>query len=451
MNLHQLLLILRARFRLILFTFIVTVATAALISFLLPPTYTATTNLVVDFKLNDASPGTLMPSQLLPNYMATQLDIIASHKVARRVVANLKLDTIPAMQEEFNEATQGKGLIQDWLADKLVMNLAVEPSQESNMITLSYSDTDPRLAAAVANAFADSYIQTNLELTVEPARQAATWFKDQVKSLRENLEIGQGKLSAYQQQKGIVTIDERLDVENARLDQISKDLVDVQAQNYDSQSRLKQLNEFIAKGSSPESLSEVISNSLISNLKQTLAAKEADLNQISGQLGTNHPQYRRALAEVTGARKKLNGEIAIVAEGIANNANITQRREAELKKALADQKAKVLELKSERDKVGMLARDSESAQKSYDDALQRFNQVSLESQLNQTNVAVLNRAVQPLEPSAPKKLLNLALAIFFGGILGIGLAILLEIMNRFVRSEEDLSEGLGLPVLGVLA
>lgn len=450
MNFQRLLLILKARFGLILFTFLATVTITAVISFLLPPTYTATTNLVVDFKTNEALGGSSIPHQLLPNYIATQLDIIASHKVARKVVEDLKLDTIPAAREEFNKATDGQGSIRDWLARALIEVLSVKPALDSNMITIEYSSTDPRFAAAIANAFAESYIETNLELTVEPARQAAVWFKDQVRLLRGNLEQGQGRLSAYQQEKGIVAIDERLDVENASLNQISEELVNVQAENFDTQSRLAQMNEFKSKGSSAESLAAVISSPLVIDLKQGLATKESALNQMSGQLGKNHPQYQRALAEVAATRAKLAEEINVATAGIANSANITQKREDELRKALVEQKTKVLELKSQRDQMEVLAQDSDSAQKSYDEALQKFNQVSLESQLDQTNVAVLNRAIEPLKPSKPKIFLNIALAIFLGGILGIGLALLLETTKRYIRSEDDLSEGLGLPVLGMI-
>ena len=132
----------------------------------------------------------------------------------------------------------------------------------------------------------------------------------------------------------------------------------------------------------------------------------------------------------------------------ANQVNV--RREAELRAALAAQKEKVLQLKEERDGIGVLQRDVEGAQRAYDLVAQRLTQTSLESQTQQTNIAVLTPAQPPLEHSFPKPLLNTLGAIVLGTLLGVGTAVLLELMQRRVRSAEDLAEMLGVPVLGVI-
>jgi len=117
---------------------------------------------------------------------------------------------------------RGKGRLEIWLADLLQKKLEVKPSRESNVISVSYKAVDPGFAAAVANAFTQAYIETNIELKVAPARQYAQWFGEQGKSLRDNLEKAQAKLSAYQQEHGIVAIDERLDNETAKLNELSR-------------------------------------------------------------------------------------------------------------------------------------------------------------------------------------------------------------------------------------
>lgn len=449
MNLFRLFSILKARFSIILFTFIVTVAAAILVSLLLPKTYTASTDLVIDFTDSSSiKAATPMHAQMMPGYMATQVGIIASRKVALKVVDNLELDKVPEAREQFEKATEGKGSIRDWLADALLDDLTVEPAPESNMINISYSSTDPRFSAAVTNAFAQGYIQTNLELKVEPARQSTKWFGEQLKVLRSNLEKAQANLSSYQQQKGIVATDERLDIENARLAELSSQLVIAQAQTQDMLTRQNQAAP--AKNSSLDSLPEILTNPYIQGLKSELAKLETKLTELSAQVGKNHPQYRRALAEVNGMRSKVDREMASAGGGIVNNAQLASQREAAIKTSLAAQKAKVLELKRQRDDITVFLREVENAQNSYDEAMKRFNEASMESQLSQTNVAVLSPAVEPISPSSPNLMLNTILAIFFGGLLGVGLALLAEMSNRYVRSEEDISEDLSLPVLGTL-
>lgn len=451
MNLLQFLLVLKARKLIILLALVITVAATASVNLLLPPTYTATASLVIDFKGIDPVSGMPLPGQMLPGYMGTQANIIGSHNVALKVVDALKLVDSPAVREQFMAATDGKGSVRDWMADIILGYLKVEPSRESSIVELNYKGNDPQFVAALANAFAHAYITTNLELKVEPAKMMSTWFDGQIKSLRENLEQAQAKLSAYQREKGFVAVDERLDVENGRLNDLAAQLVAAQSQAYDSVSRQRQLNAAESAGRAAEALPEIIGNPLIQGMKAELARSESKLAEVSNRVGKNHPEYQRALAEFESIRKKIDAEVKNASIGIANNASISQHRELQLKNALAAQKAKILALSRERDEFAVLTRELDSAQRMLDAALQRSGQTRLESQANQTNIAILNPAVPPLKPSGPNIMRNLVISVFLGTLLGIGLGFLRELFDRRIRSSGDLADALGVPVLGVLA
>ena len=449
MNLQQFLQILRARYGLILLTLVVTVGVTGAVVYFLPNQYTASAVLVVDFKEPAVEAGA-MPIGLSPSYMATQLDILRSRKVALKVIDNLKLADSPAVRDQFLEATEGKGTVRDWLADALINKLDIEPSRESRLMTINYEAADPRFAAALANAFAQAYIDTTLELSIEPARKSAEWFEKQQADLRTRVEQAQRKLSAYQQSKNITATDERLDVETARFTELTSQMVSAQAQTYDMESRQRQMEEMLAKGSSMETLPEVLANGFIQSLKAELLREEAKVADLSEKLGVNHPQYQRAVAEVKNLREKLNKEMISITSGIKNNTRLAQSREAALKASLEGQKAKVMKFKQSRDEIPTLIGEVESAQRAYDVALERYNQSAMQSRISQTNVVLLNPAVDPVNPSSPKVKRNMLLSVFLGVILGLGLALLLEMLDRRVRSEHDLNEALGLPVLGVL-
>lgn len=213
----------------------------------------------------------------------------------------------------------------------------------------------------------------NLELSIEPARQNTKWFDEQLKSLRSSLEDAQARLTEFQQLKGIVALDERLDTETLRFKELSSQLVAAQAETYDVNSR---------------------------------------------QLGKNHPQFRRAV-----------------------------KREESIKESLAKQKIKLLDLKKQRDELMVLARDAENRQRTYDAAVQRYYQSSLESQFNLTNIAILTKAIEPIETIGPFWGRNMILSMFLGLLLGVGFAYLFELFDRRVRDESDLSDALGVPVL----
>ena len=99
----------------------------------------------------------------------------------------------------------------------------------------------------------------------------------------------------------------------------------------------------------------------------------------------------------------------------------------------------------------MLRRDVETAQRAFESISQRASQSTVESQNSQSNIALLNAATPPTEPSKPRVLLNVLVSIFLGTLLGVGLALMLELANRRVRSADDLAEALDLPVLGAIA
>ncbi len=450
MTFSQFLTILRARLWVFLGVLGLTVATTVVVSLLLPRQYTATTTLVLDNRGQDPVFGMMMPAQFMPGYLATQVDIIQSHKVAVEVVKGLRLHENPTVREQWRDATDGKGTVEDYFADILLKKLDVKPSRESSLIEVSYTGVDPRFAAVVANAFAEAYQKTNLELRVEPARQSAAWFDERLKQLRTKLEEAQARLSEYQRAKGFTAQDERLDLESGRMNELSAQYTAAQAQAADASSRQRQLNEYLNSGGSGETIPDVLANPLVQSLKSTLSLTEGRLQQSASQLGANHPEVKRLEADIAAQKAKLRSEIAQAAAALGNAAKIAQRREAELRAALAEQKSKFLRLNEGRDQMGVLVKDVESAQRAYDTAAARFQQTNLESQASQTNVSILTRAFPPVDPSSPKIILNTLLSIFLGTLLGIGVALLMELLNRRVRSVQELALAAGVPVLGLL-
>lgn len=449
MNFGQIWQILRARLWLILFTLAVTVGTTAAITFAMDPSYTAQTTLVVDFGSKDPMGANSLPMQLSASYMATQMDILKSQRVAKKVVESLGLEQNPAIRDSYMAATQGKGSLNAWLAESLVRNLEIEPSHDSRVVALSYTATDPKFAADAANAFAKAYIDTTLELSVEPARQATVWLNEQVKAMRGRVEEAQSKVTTYQQKHGIVASDERLDAETSRMMTLTNQLTVTQAEARDAESRVRQLNELERSGAL-DTFPDIQSNGFIQGIKSELLKQKAKLSEMSRQLGENHPQYQRAKQEINSLEQKLEDEITSAANAIKNNARLAIERERSLQQSLNEQKSRMLGMKRQTEELNVLAPEKESAQRAYDTVMQRFSQINLESQVNQSNVVVLNEAVEPAEPSSPKELQNMILSLFLGLMLGVGFAFMFEIMDRRVRSEQDLSEGAGIAVIGTL-
>lgn len=443
MTFQQFLLILKARFWTIFITLVVVVAATVGISVVIPKEYTATTAVVVDVKSPDPVAGMVLPGLITPGYMATQVDIINSDRVSQRVVRMLRLDENPTIKAQWQEATEGKGSVNTWLAELLQKKLDVRPSRESNVINIGFKGADPKFAAAVANAFAQAYIDVNLELKVEPAKQYASWFEGQAKQARAQLEKAQQALTEYSQRTGIVASDERLDYENNKLNELSAQLSMVQTQTADSASKQKSTAK-------TDTLAEVMQNPLINQLKADIARLDAKLQESNVNLGKNHPQTQRTEQELASLRAKLEAETKQISTSIGTTLSVSKQKEKELRDAIAAQKVKVLELNKQRDEINVLKRDYETAQRNFDQVSLRSAQTKLESTSVQTNIAILNAATEPLEPSRPRMLLNVLVAVFLGILLGVGLGLMRELANRRVRSAEDLAELIGLPLLATI-
>lgn len=444
MTFGQFLSILRARWWVVLLVLCLTLGTTIGVSLTLPKRYTATASVVVDFKPDPVSSVVFgsMPSLAV---MATQVDVLMSERVALRVVQANRLAENAQFREKWQEETGGEGTIEQWLLDVFKRSLDVQPSRESSVIRVSYTAPDPRFAAAMANAFVQAYVDTALALRVNPARQYSGFFDAQVKQSRDDLEKAQSRLSSFQRANGIIATDERLDVETARLNELSSQLVALQAVAAGSRSRKVQANS-----EAGERMQEVLGNPVIGHLKAEITRAEVLTKQLTARLGDAHPQVVEARGSLAELRSRLNAETQRITGGVTVTSTIDTQREAQVRAELEAQRAQVLRMKTVRDEGLVLQREVETAQRMYDAIQLRYAQSSLESQTTQSNVNILTQAMPPLDPSSPRVVLNTVLSFFFGSLLAVGMALLLELMDRRVRSADDIIAALDLPVIGVL-
>lgn len=445
MSIEQFLVVLRARWLVLLLSVLALSALVLAVSLYLPKKYIATATVVVDIKNNDPILGSsLTQATTSASYLATQVGVIKSDRVARRVINSLGLTSNIQLRDIWLRTTGGNGEFNEWLADYISKHVAVRTSREGSLIDISAEWTDGRTASALANAFAQAYIETNLALKVEPAKQYASWFAEQTTALRDNLQQAQMRLSEYQRAKGIIATEERLDVENARLNELSTQLVAVQGLKADSASRQSQ------GAANIETLPDVVQNPMISNLKADLARLQARREDASTRYGANHPDIQRMDSEIRSLREKVDEESQRVVSAVGASNRINTQREESIRSALDSQKSHVLALKKQRDEIAFLQADVSNAQRAYELVTQRLTQTSLESQSQTANVMIITPATAPLKPSSPRIAMNVVLALLLGTALGVAIALVLERIKPRIRSEEDLREALPVPMLARL-
>jgi chain length determinant protein EpsF len=450
MDISQFLLALRARRKAFVIALAATIVTALAVALIVPKKYVATATVLVDWRDEQTLSPIRITAAERTTYMQTQVDLIKSNRVATQVARELKLAQQPELREAWEKDTGGAGSIDEWVGAMLLEKLEVETTI-SNLLLVSFASDDARRSAAVANGFVKTYLEMVLQLRTEPTREAAAWFDEQLKTLRAQMSQSQAKLNAYQKAKGILVEDARVDVESARLTELSTQLLAARNASYEAIARHKNATELLESGAALDALPDVLANAHLNALKLDLGRVEARLEQEGAVLGPKHPQYLRTTAEVQGLRDKVRAEAKKLVAGLGNAVQQTRKREQELQAAIEAQNQRLYNIKDFRVEMAAMTRDIDAAQRSYDAVLTRYLTSKVDATAKQTNVLMLAPASEPLKPAHPKVGLIAALSVVLGTLLAAGIVYVLETLDRRVRSRSDLEARLAVPSLGRLS
>ncbi len=471
--------ILRGRMAIVIAALVILVSITGGLLIIEPKTYSASTTLNFDFNGSNPYAGTISGTSAEASYISTQVSIISSIKLAEKVyvlldstdrekvanaleakktildrgLASVKAYFVTSTDnprlETQTRATEGDSQYH-WIVSALPGDLMVTPIIGSQILKIAYTATDPAIAALLTNVYAQAYVQTTLEMIVNPAQRTKSWIDKQAKFLRAHVEKAQAKLIQYQQQQGIIATDERLESENQRLMDLSRELSQVGEEYRSELSKQQQVKSLLAQGRIVDDVPAIAENTVVRAIKGEIRQLEAKLAELSGKLGINHPRLQSTRAELTAAKVRMKREIDSIVKGFSNSVAAIKERERTVQAALIGQKKLVLQFKGQRGEAEVLQREVESARDAYNTVLKQLTTTNLQSVVTQTNVQILDQAQQPRAASGPKYAQNLILAVIVGLMLGVGLVFVMEMLDRRIRTSYDLSDELDLPVLGVL-
>lgn len=442
----RLISVLIARWRAALVTLGLALLVGGAVTALQARLFTATATVLLDTQSPDALSGTtqVQPMQAAA-YVAAQVEVVLSERVLRRVIESQKLAEGPGseMHARWRRATDGDGDYVTWIAEQMRKRLEVRPGKESGVITIAYSSPDRAKAARIANAVMNAYIDTALEMRIEPAKHNQTLFGAQADALRDRLEHAQSRLSAYQREHGLIAVgqEERLDIETSRLNELSTQLVQLQALAGDSDNRQRQARV------NPDRAPDVMNHPGVAGLMAELARQETKLSEMRTRLGEQHPTIIELEANIRQLRAQRSAEAERVKDSLGINDNVNQGRITQMRAQLEAQRARVLQLKAQRDEAVVLQRDVQNAQAAYDAIASRGTQAALESRRNLTNITVLKVATPPALPASPKPVVNLSVALILGLPLAVAAVMFREQRDRRLRAAQDVQEVLELPLL----
>ena len=415
----------------------------------LPRTYDATASLLIDYQVEDpATSNRDFPSMLAASYLATQVDLLQGPKVLLTVVEKLGLARDPDYTKGYT-GEAGQGGLNDYVASAVSRNLTVSTYKDSRLVHITYRAKSREAAAQVANTVAQVYLDLHIARVSGPARSRATQYDTQLNSLREKLDAAQAQFSAFREESGQFDFEQKVDMEGQRLLDLNRRLTEAQSEARRADLRLQQLGRDRAAGSG-DSDSATLDSELVQDLKNQLIGLRARAAEQAKTLGRNHPNRIALHAQIAEVEERLSREQGMYGSNVQGQSRIAGDNLAQLEAELEAQRETVLETRRIADEGRRYQREVESAQRLYNDALEGYSKVLINSGSNYTNVSIASPATPPFKHSSPKTLVNILLGLVLGAGFGVASAFLREFGSRKVRSREDVERELGLPVLAVI-
>lgn len=436
MSLAQIIAIVRARWRVMVLCAVTVIICGAVAITFLPKTFTATATLIVDSDVKDPLAGRDFPVEMIANYVTTQIELMTSPIVLGPVSDRLKLTEDKNFTGGF---TGSPAALRETVQRNLAASLQVDRGTGGQLLYVSASNKNAERAAEIANAVADVFMEQDRIRRNGPARERAQRYSEELQELRTKATNAQDKVTEFRHQHDIDDLTQgTADNEVQALETLHQRLLETQNERRGLEAKASGLRSSAAGATAEQAVS-----GSPQTLRAQLEAQLAQLDQLRGVYGPQHPKIREIETQIAATRQSL-GDQERALSGV---------RELERKytAAVAEQEEKVRRLREARDEGSKLLLELDSAKSVYKQALDGFDQIMFQAVGNHTNVSIVTHAVAPLKASKPNKMKLLLMTLVAG--LGIGILVPLAyemFVDRRLRCRDDMERDFGIPVLAQL-
>ena len=429
---------------------LVVITTVAVTAFL-PKWYLATAKIRVEkpegeVKLFQAQSS----SSYDPYFLQDQFKIMQSEKILYPVIANLKLNTILA------PALDSAGPLPDAITYNylLAKMLRVESQRSSSLIEINVYSEDPQLGATIANEVARVYSDDRIALATSGQREGFAKLRDELNSQEQVVSRQRDVVEKLRKDLNISGVDLNAhysDMEIETLRQMQNSLITLSVEAIGRKTRWERFQNIPFEERVSLVNTELIPDVNIQNLLQTYLLADQTVTKLKARLGEAHPDLISAVENRAKIREQLDAQLRGYEHALEIAYKEAESRVSELKRQLGQ--AKVDQILSARDRM----RPFEEATQKLEDETKllttlklTLRQREIDFQVPKRTIEILNTAEPARHPSRPSWPLNIAFALLFGTILGVGVAVLLEYFDTSFRNVADVETRLKLPVLGVI-
>lgn len=441
---------------------------AGLIASNIQPMYRATATLLIEQGKNKVVSIEEVYSQGLiqREYYQTQIEILKSDELARKVVRKLNLASHP----EFDPRKAQPGWIARLLgapepeltseedAFKVAMgrfrrNLQVQLVRNSQLAQIAFTSYDKELAAKVPNVLAETYIESDLEARMAMTQKAAEWLRERMGELRAKVDAAEKALQEYRERERIVDAKGlALSGASRQLDELTRSVVEARQKRAEAESAYALVQQIKTGRSqaSYDSVPVVLKSPIVQQMKMAEADAERRLSEAGKRYGPEHPRLIQAKSELEAAKENTRRQVEIVIGGLVKELEQARANESAVERALAQSKADIQGFNRKEFHLGVLEREVAQNRNLYDMFVNRLKETSATGDLQSTVARVIDPATVPAGPFSPKRNQIVLIAAVVTLIVSAMLALLLDRLTNVLNSTSDVEHRLGVPALGVL-
>jgi polysaccharide biosynthesis transport protein len=446
--------------RWIIFTTMAVVTALAVVTTMRKPkVYRATATVIVDPTAPNALGNSNAVVQLgsggawiNDEYYSTQLDIINSTALARKVVlASKGLLENPRLRPA-NAANLTEDELLDAVANAVRARVAAKVRKGSRVFEISAADTDPKLAWELANQVARTYRIQNVEVKRDITGEARGFVAEKLDFAKAELEKSETELVKFKKDNDIlaVSLDDKKNGVTAALEKFSASLTETQQKRYELQARRKAIALLLESEAINAPSSLLTDATTLIALRTTWLEEQRKLVALSERYGPKHPEVVEQQARVTATLTDLKKEAQSVLASIDAEIKALKDLEASYKGEVERLTSEAMALASKEREYKDLNRAATAAETNYMQLTDRLRDSRLQEQDTSNNIQPLDEAHLPTAPFAPNVRMAGIVGLGLGLLLAFGLAFLVEFLDRSVKSQEDIEQIIGLPFLGMV-
>ncbi len=479
--------IIRKRKLIVFAVFIIIFTGVLIITFASTPIYEASTRLLIEKAVASPLVSDYSYVRQAPEFLQTQAEIITSYPVARKVVEQLNLEetydsylagadetgfsfkaavswmkklyatagviTGNVFAKEVNTAPkveQDEMSVVDAIAEVIRTEIMVEPIPDTKIIELSFESANPQLAAMIANATAEAYMNQLLEMKMEASNYNRKWMGMKGGEEADKLKRAKKALNDYMKANDIVTIEDRVAIVPQKMAELGSKLAQAETRENELATLYDKIRRSLNSSDELITIPVIADDPSLEKIRENVLRAEQNIIEQSKKYGRKHPVMIRAKSELKILQTKRDQEIGRIVKTVKNRYELACFNTRDLKDMLDKTKKEAISLNEKFIQYGILKREIENHQNLYNALISRTNEQNVTEQAQDINVWIVEKAQLPKLPSKPNKKRNILLGLIMALFGGVGLALFLEYLDNTIKTPDDIEERYELPVLSTI-